>query len=153
MERNWRNQRGRETSERSPWQSHSRTRSCNNSYANSSSSQARFGNRNAPPGQNWECSSCRFSNFSSRTACFKCRTPKGESSSFAGEVLNSWKNPGDDSSEEELIDWDSFRMDSKKYEATRLANLPPLMKNVYFEDPDVQALSCDEVERFRYVEL
>uniref|UniRef100_A0A0P4WJQ0 RNA helicase n=1 Tax=Scylla olivacea TaxID=85551 RepID=A0A0P4WJQ0_SCYOL len=148
MEHNWRNQRGRRAGECSPWQSNSRNRTNNETYSDSSSSQARFGNRNRPSGQNWECSSCRFSNFSTRTACFKCRTPKGESSSFAGEYITSWKNSGDDSSEE-LIDWESFQMDNIKYEAARMANLPPLEKNVYFEDPDVKAMSRDEVERFR----
>ncbi|KAG0724458.1 Tyrosine--tRNA ligase, mitochondrial [Chionoecetes opilio] len=30
---------------------------------------------NVKPGD-WDCPSCQFSNFASRTACFKCRTPK-----------------------------------------------------------------------------
>ena len=34
-----------------------------------------------------------------------------------------------------------------------MADLPPLEKNVYFEDPDVEAMSFEEVERFRYVEM
>lgn len=41
----------------------------------------------------------------------------------------------------------------KKYEAARLSSLPPLEKNVYIEDPQVKAMSVEEVEEFRYVEL
>ncbi|KAK3869105.1 hypothetical protein Pcinc_025562 [Petrolisthes cinctipes] len=41
-------------------------------------------NSNVKPGD-WECTSCQFNNFASRTACFKCRAPKdGDSSPFGG---------------------------------------------------------------------
>ena len=43
-----------------------------------SGSRDRYSSRsNVKPGD-WDCPSCQFSNFASRTACFKCRTPKGE---------------------------------------------------------------------------
>ncbi|KAK7082691.1 putative ATP-dependent RNA helicase ddx43 [Halocaridina rubra] len=34
-----------------------------------------YGQQNA---DNWQCSSCRFSNFGNRSSCYKCHTPKGD---------------------------------------------------------------------------
>ncbi|XP_045130413.1 E3 SUMO-protein ligase RanBP2-like isoform X3 [Portunus trituberculatus] len=52
-----------------------------------SGSRDRYSSRsNVKPGD-WDCPSCQFSNFASRTACFKCRTPKdGDSFGSGGRM-------------------------------------------------------------------
>ena len=59
----------------------------NDRYDHDSGSRDRYSSRsNVKPGD-WDCPSCQFSNFASRTACFKCRTPKdGDSFGSGGRM-------------------------------------------------------------------
>ncbi|XP_045617589.1 uncharacterized protein [Procambarus clarkii] len=51
------------------------------------SDQDRYSSRSSSKPGDWDCPSCQFSNFASRTACFKCRTPKdGDSFGSGGRV-------------------------------------------------------------------
>ncbi|XP_069166919.1 probable ATP-dependent RNA helicase DDX43 [Procambarus clarkii] len=115
---------------------------------------------------NWECQKCSFSNYSNRAYCFKCGDSKGSQSSSHDSP--QWKKEdsfdrqrGQSSGQtyeksekcepanEGLIDWDALIKASNKYEAERLAALPPLQKNLYVEDPEVKILSEKEVQNFR----
>lgn len=49
-------------------------------YSDKDSGRDRYssGGRNSRKPGDWDCPSCKFINYASRTACLKCRIPKGE---------------------------------------------------------------------------
>ncbi|KAK8731272.1 hypothetical protein OTU49_007519, partial [Cherax quadricarinatus] len=62
------------------------------------SDQDRYSSRSSSKPGDWDCPSCQFSNFASRSACFKCRTPKdGDSFGSGGRVGGGMRDmrPGD----------------------------------------------------------
>ncbi|XP_069167078.1 probable ATP-dependent RNA helicase DDX43 [Procambarus clarkii] len=133
--------------------------------------------RSSNSDSNWECQKCNFSNYSNRVYCFKCGDSKGSRSSShdspqwkkedsfdrqrgqsSGQTCEKGYHRGENKYEksekcepanEGLIDWDALIKASNKYEAERLAALPPLQKNLYVEDPEVKILSEKEVQNFR----
>lgn len=150
MEGNWCNFGQRDSGQRYNRPSYPRNQRYNDSFSSHRSSEDHFTNRNRSGGQDWDCSACRFNNFSNRTVCFKCKLAKDETSSFSTETVSSWGGQdASDSPEEGLIDWDNFKEKNEKYEAERLSSLPPLEKNIYIEHPEVKAMSTQQVESFR----
>ncbi|XP_035232975.1 probable ATP-dependent RNA helicase DDX43 [Stegodyphus dumicola] len=71
-------------------------------------------------------------------------TNEGGDNSWYG---NSYASSTDDGPK--LIDWDSLNKSCEEARQRKLAALPPIIKEFYFEDPAVAAMSPREVSAFR----
>ncbi|XP_042229030.1 probable ATP-dependent RNA helicase DDX43 isoform X2 [Homarus americanus] len=90
--------------------------------------------------KNWECTVCQFSNYPTRTTCYKCKNCKEfRPSTSTDNKAQEWKP----------IDWDAFHNRSERIEKERWAVQPPIEKNLYIEDPEIANMSYAEVQRFR----
>ncbi|NWI86499.1 DDX43 helicase, partial [Pitta sordida] len=64
-----------------------------------------------------------------------------------GKILNIVKP--ENNPKKSVINWDSLRENSAKYQAMKWADLPPIEKNFYKESPRTASMSQEEVEVWR----
>jgi ATP-dependent RNA helicase DDX43 len=75
--------------------------------------------------------------------------PKQEEAPVEEEPVAQWQNPAPKPAPTEEINWLEMFKQCEENEKAEWAKLPPIIKEFYFEHPEVTAMTDEEVENFR----